>query len=57
MNILIVDISGRVFNYDVALCNAICEQKAKEDNITFITPFFSSMGGGTMPINSVYFTL
>lgn len=39
MKILVVDISGRVPNYDIALCEAIHEQQAKEDSIVLFSPY------------------
>ena len=39
MNILVLDISGRVPNYDIALCEAIHEQQAKEDSIILFSPY------------------
>ena len=38
MNILMVDISGKVLNYDIALCEAIFENLSNKDNLTLVAP-------------------
>lgn len=40
MNIFIIDISGKVIKYDIALCEAIQMQLNAESSVSYISPLY-----------------